>query len=78
MNSTALPRGINHAMELTAVGWLWNTQDIVNYTLNMVGGTHGGPLSGPNDWNTSFHGSQGERDPHCRFDRGWCPPKTMV
>lgn len=34
-------------------------KDIVNYTLNMVGGSHGGPLE-PNSsqWNSSFHGDQ--------------------
>ena len=33
---------------------------VVNYTLNMVSGSHGGPIS-PNstgDWNSSFHGDQ--------------------
>ena len=35
-------------------------KDIVNYTLNMVGGSHGGPInqSDSGSWNKSFHGDQ--------------------
>eukprot|EP00729_Bicosta_minor_P009196 gene9195-22357_t len=32
-------------------------KEIVNYTLNMVGGTHGGPVTNTT-WNSSFHGNQ--------------------
>ena len=33
---------------------------LVNYTLNMVGGSHGGPIANSTDgsWNKSFHGDQ--------------------